>query len=57
MNFIKRLNNKKKKQRLSLWDMGKFVTPGLLVTVARLKNAKKTNIKSTQTLFMRLPRR
>ena len=41
MKLRKRLNNKKKKQRLSLWDIGKLVTPGLLVTVARLKNAQK----------------
>ena len=37
--------------------IGKFVTPGLDVTVARLKNAQKTNLKTIPTLFMRLLRR
>ena len=54
MNLIKKLNKKKKKQKLSLWDMGKLVTPGLLVTVARVRNAQKTNLKSIRTLFIRL---
>ena len=54
MNLRKRLNKKKKKQTLSLWDIRKLVTPGLLVTVARLKNAQKTYRKSIQTLVMRL---
>ena len=35
----------------------KLVTLDLLVTVARLKNAQKTSLKSIPTLFMRLLRR
>ena len=37
--------------------IGKLVTPGLLVTVARLKNTQKASLKSIPTLFMCLLRK
>ena len=48
MNLRKRLNKKKKKQRLSLWNIGNLVTPGLLVTVARLKK-RTENLQKVHT--------
>ena len=44
MNLRKKLNEQTK-QRLSLWDIGKLVTLGLLLTVAKFKKCTENQPK------------